>query len=112
MQVRVLEQPEGVVCKVTVRDHLGFDLSLECMRQLRSLAPHRVQHLVFDLTQTPSIESAGIGLLAHTQERWRGQLRSSTIHCVQGPVHDILNICQMQRIYQIQVRQPFALPGR
>lgn len=28
MQVRVLEQPEGVVCKVTVRDHLGFDLSL------------------------------------------------------------------------------------
>lgn len=103
MRVQFREGQGESECHVLIDSHLGFDVALECMRELRGLDYNRIRHLVFDLSRTPSIESAGVGLLMHTHERWGKRLRSSAIRCVRGQVHDILCICRMHRYYQINL---------
>lgn len=93
---------EGVVeCRVSFDSHLDLQQSLDCLRQLRAVDLNQVHELVFDLVGTPSIESAGLGLLMSVRERWGHRGNVPVIRCVRGPVHEILSICRMQRHFQI-----------
>lgn len=95
---------EGVAeCQVSFDSHLDFQQSLDCLRQLRTLDLNQVHDLVFDLVRTPSIESAGLGLLMSVRERWGRRAKAPVIRCVHGPVHEILWICRMQRYFEIEL---------
>lgn len=103
MRVLIRRGRGEAVCLVDIESHLGFGAALSCMRQMRRLDLEPVHHLIFDLTRTTGIESAGLGLLLHAHERWGRGLRSAGIRCIRGPVHDILNTCRMERFYQIHL---------
>lgn len=95
---------EGVsVCRVSFDCQLDLSESLDCLRQLRAMDLNQVHRLEFDLVRTPSIESAGLGLLMSVRDRWGHRDQPPIIRCVRGPVHEILSICRMQRHFAIQL---------
>lgn len=103
MRIATQNRDGVTVCQVSFDSHLDLYESLDCLRQLRAMDLNQVHGLEFDLVRTPSIESAGLGLLMSVRDRWGGRATSPVIRCVRGPVHEILNICRMQRYFDIDL---------
>lgn len=103
MQIATHNREGMSVCRVSFDSHLDLSQSLDCLRQLRSMDLNQLHSLEFDLVRAPSIESAGLGLLMSVRDRWGSRVNTPVIRCVRGPVHEILNICRMQRYFEIEL---------
>jgi len=103
MRIATQNRDGLTLCRVSFESHLDLSESLDCLRQLRTMDLNLVQGLEFDLVSTPSIESAGLGLLMSVRDRWGCRVNTPVIRCVRGPVHEILSICRMQRYFDIEL---------
>ncbi len=101
MDTRITETAERQ-WRIEIGALFDIEAARACLRQCRNLSNTQPRGLLFDLTRTRSLHTAGIGAMMHIKSTYLTERSNAVIVFHDQSVGEILHLARLDRLFELR----------